>query len=113
MEVEGETETCLISFLPEGEALLREDIRGRTGNIECAKMRQTFSKNLLKVMLARPLRIFQAMHPGVGVGGRAFSLSIFLFILQPMEAPQGEYLKFIGILISCAVAVIDLFLWKP
>lgn len=44
------------------------------------------------------------------MGGRAFSLSIFLFILQPMEAPQGEYLKFIGILISCGVAVIDLFL---
>lgn len=69
-------------------------------------------ENLLKVLLDRPLSVFQAMHPGVAVGGRAFSLSIFLFILQPMEAPQGEYLKFIGILISCGVAVIDLFLWK-
>lgn len=45
-------------------------------------------------------------------GAVPHSLSIFLFSLQPMLAPQGEHLKFIEILISCCVAVIDLLLWK-
>lgn len=46
-----------------------------------------------------------------GEGGLP-SLSIFLFSLQPMLAPQGEHLKFIEILISCCIAAIDLLLWE-